>query len=73
MKHALNHAGDRIVTFISLGDVGGVEVMSRGEFLQRFPESWQDLLASGLSMYISTQGKLLAVDEARQHLEQLVS
>lgn len=69
----MTHAGDRIVTFVSLGDLGGVQVMSRSEFLNLYPDSWQDLLQSGLSMYIATNGKLLAVDEARQHLQQLIS
>ncbi|MEZ0367779.1 MAG: hypothetical protein ACAI44_01695 [Candidatus Sericytochromatia bacterium] len=68
----MNHAGDRIITFISKGETGSVRVMSRSEFLAQFPDTWKEMLQSGLSMYIGTNGQMLAFDEAKQHLQNLV-
>lgn len=73
MNPALNHAGDRIVIFISMGEIGGVQVLSRAEFLAQYPDNWRELLNNGLSMYIGANGRMMSVNEAEQHLNQLVS
>ncbi|PKL78041.1 MAG: hypothetical protein CVV27_04070 [Candidatus Melainabacteria bacterium HGW-Melainabacteria-1] len=69
----MNHAGDRIVMFISIGEIGGLKVLSRAEFLQEYPDNWRDLLQDGLSMYLGANGQLLAHNEAEQRLQGLIS
>lgn len=69
----MNNMGDRIVMFGSMGDIGGVEVLSRAEFLSRYPDDWRNLLASGLSMYIGGNGRLLAFNEAEMRLNDLAA
>lgn len=73
MNPTLNHAGDRIVIFIAMGEVGGVQVLSRSEFLAEYPDNWRDLLHTGLSMYIGSNGRMVSYNEAEQHLNQLMS
>ena len=55
---------DRIITFVSMSDFGGVHTLSREEFLQEHPDCWQELLRSGVSMYLCANGQTIDADKA---------
>ncbi|PKL75169.1 MAG: hypothetical protein CVV27_16765 [Candidatus Melainabacteria bacterium HGW-Melainabacteria-1] len=74
---------DQILTFVSIGDMSGGNLLSRRDYLTQHAECWQELLHSGLSMYLCANGETLAADKAvlrlmaysaslnaRQHLEE---
>ncbi|HEY9844085.1 MAG TPA: hypothetical protein V6D23_26680 [Candidatus Obscuribacterales bacterium] len=79
----MNQMEDYIFTFVSLGDSNGGSMLSRREFLTQHENCWEELLRSGLSAYVCTNGTNLDADhaivrlmayqaslQARQHLKE---
>ncbi len=60
---------DRIVTLMSVGEMGGMQAVEPQAFLNLFPDSWKELIASGISFYIDALGHALAPDEALRRLQ----
>lgn len=59
-----NQLTDRIIVFVSVGEEGGVHTLTREELIEKHPESWQELLRSGLAMYLTAAGQTLDADKA---------
>ncbi|HEY9844084.1 MAG TPA: hypothetical protein V6D23_26675 [Candidatus Obscuribacterales bacterium] len=60
---------DRVVTFITMSEMGGVHVLSREEFLRHYPHCWQQLLINGRSMYVCADGQTLSSRQALDLLQ----
>lgn len=64
---------DQIVTFISVGEIGGMQVVPVKTFLAQFPESWQNLIQQGFSFYLDSDNHALQPDEALLRLRMVIS
>lgn len=54
---------DHIITTVAIGDMSGGNLLSREAFLAEYPQSWQELLRTGMSKYIRADGLPLSRKE----------
>jgi len=56
-------AADHIITTVAIGDMSGGNLLSPDAFLAQYPQSWQELLKTGMSKYIRADGLPLSRKE----------
>lgn len=54
---------DHIITTVAIGHMSGGNLLSREAFLTQYPQSWQELLRTGMSKYIRADGLPLSRKE----------
>lgn len=63
---------ERIVSLISVSDIGGMQVLMPDSFIAEYPD-WRQRLLAGWSFYVDAQGQALSAAEALRRLEGLAA
>ncbi|HEY9844083.1 MAG: hypothetical protein ACAI44_38895 [Candidatus Sericytochromatia bacterium] len=56
----MNQQEDHVITMVAIGEMSGGNLLSREDFLDQYPGTWQELLRTGMSKYIRSDGQTLS-------------